>query len=72
VGWHGRKGVLVLSNAGHPPRLWYRAARNEWSWVNTDGAPECDRPAGVPLGLFPDADYGKRVDDDHEENRGDN
>ena len=23
VGWHGRRGLLVLTNAGHPPPLWY-------------------------------------------------
>jgi serine phosphatase RsbU (regulator of sigma subunit) len=31
VGWHGRRGLLVVTNAGHPPPCWYRAARGEWS-----------------------------------------
>ena len=27
VGWHGRRGLLVLTNAGHPTPLWHRAVR---------------------------------------------
>jgi phosphoserine phosphatase RsbU/P len=61
VGWHDRRAVLLLSNAGHPPPLWYRAARNEWSWLNATGAPERDRPVGVPLGLLSEVDYGRVV-----------
>ena len=61
VGWHDRRAVLLLSNAGHPPLLWYRAARNEWSWLNATGAPERDRPVGVPLGLLSEVDYGRVV-----------
>jgi sigma-B regulation protein RsbU (phosphoserine phosphatase) len=61
AGWHHRRGVLVLSNAGHPPPLWYRAARDEWTWVKTDGAVDRDRRFGVPLGLFADASYGKTI-----------
>lgn len=29
VGWHSRRGLLVMTNAGHPPPLWYRASRRE-------------------------------------------
>jgi sigma-B regulation protein RsbU (phosphoserine phosphatase) len=61
VGWHGRRAVLVLSNAGHPPPLWYRAARNAWSWLDTTDDPEQDRPVGVPLGLLADVEYGRVV-----------
>ena len=35
VGWHGRRGLLVLTNAGHPPPFWFRASRDEWSWLET-------------------------------------
>src|SRR5438876_7977379 len=28
VGWHGRRGLVVMTNAGHPPPLWYRASRD--------------------------------------------
>ena len=44
VGWHSRRGLLVMTNAGHPPPLWYRASRQEWSWLETRRASE--RSAG--------------------------
>ena len=61
VGWHGRRGLLVVTNAGHPPPLWYRAARHEWSWLETQRASERGRPAGVPLGLLADINYDRTV-----------
>jgi sigma-B regulation protein RsbU (phosphoserine phosphatase) len=61
AGWHDRRGVLVLSNAGHPPPLWYRAGRNAWSWLDTTDAPGRNRPVGVPLGLLADVEYGRVV-----------
>ena len=61
VGWHGRRGLAVMTNAGHPPPLWYRASRDEWSWLETQRASERNRPAGVPFGLFADASYDRRV-----------
>jgi phosphoserine phosphatase RsbU/P len=61
VGWHDRRAVLVLSNAGHPPPLWYRAGRSTWSWLGTTEVPERDRPVGVPLGLLANVEYGRVV-----------
>jgi sigma-B regulation protein RsbU (phosphoserine phosphatase) len=61
VGWHGRRGLLVLTNAGHPPPFWYRAARNEWSWLETQRASEQGRARGVPLGLLADITYDRTV-----------
>lgn len=61
VGWHSRRGLLVMTNAGHPPPLWYRASRREWSWLETRRASERDRPAGVPLGLLDDINYDRTV-----------
>ena len=61
VGWHGRRGLLVVTNAGHPPPFWYRAARDEWSWLETERASERGRPAGVPLGLLADINYDRTV-----------
>ena len=61
VGWHGRRGLLVVTNAGHPPPFWYRAARNEWSWLETQHASERGRLAGVPLGLLADVNYDRTV-----------
>ena len=59
VGWHSRRGLLVITNAGHPPPLWYRAALKRWTWLNIDRSSE--KPAGVPLGLLDDIQYLRRV-----------
>jgi len=61
VGWHGRRGLVVMTNAGHPPPLWYRASRNEWSWLETPRASTRERPAGAPLGLLADVTYDRLV-----------
>src|SRR5262245_57412916 len=60
VGWHGRRGLMVMTNAGHPPPLWYRASRNAWSWLETR-ASERGRVSGVPLGLLPAVTYDRLV-----------
>jgi sigma-B regulation protein RsbU (phosphoserine phosphatase) len=61
VGWHSRRSLLVVTNAGHPPPLWYRSARQEWSWLDATPTTERGRRAGVPLGLLPDIDYDRTV-----------
>ena len=61
VGWHGRRGLMVMTNAGHPPPLWYRASREEWSWLEPLRASERGRVSGVPLGLLPDVTYDRLV-----------
>jgi phosphoserine phosphatase RsbU/P len=61
VGWHSRRGLLVMTNAGHPPPLWYRASRQEWRWLEARRASERGRLAGVPLGLLEDIDYDRTV-----------
>lgn len=61
LGWHGRRGLMVITNAGHPPPLWYRASRDEWSWLETRRASERGRVAGVPLGLLADVTYDRLV-----------
>jgi sigma-B regulation protein RsbU (phosphoserine phosphatase) len=61
VGWHSRRGLLVVTNAGHPPPLWYRATRQEWRWLETERASERGRPAGVPLGLLANINYDRTV-----------
>lgn len=61
AGWHGRRGLMVMTNAGHPPPLWYRASRDEWSWLETSRASERGRVSGVPLGLLPDVTYDRLV-----------
>jgi phosphoserine phosphatase RsbU/P len=61
VGWHGRRGLLVVTNAGHPPPFWFRGVRSEWSWLETHGPADRARPAGVPLGLLPDIKYDRVI-----------
>jgi sigma-B regulation protein RsbU (phosphoserine phosphatase) len=61
VGWHGRRGLLVVTNAGHPPPLWHRAATGGWSWLETQPSSERERPVSVPLGLLTDIDYDRMV-----------
>jgi len=61
VGWHGRRGVLVVTNAGHPPPLWHRAAHDEWHWLGAQRASERVRPADVPLGLLADMNYDRTL-----------
>ena len=61
VGWHGRRGLLVVTNAGHPPPMWYRATRDEWGWLETARASVPNRLAGLPLGLLADIQYDRVV-----------
>jgi serine phosphatase RsbU (regulator of sigma subunit) len=61
VGWHGRRGLLVVTNAGHPPPLRYRVALDEWSWFESQRATEQGRPVGAPLGLLPDISYERLI-----------
>jgi phosphoserine phosphatase RsbU/P len=59
LGWHSQKGLLVVTNAGHPPPMWYGAARRSWTWLDIDRSSA--KAAGVPLGLLEDIQYFRRV-----------
>ena len=59
VGFHSRRGLLVMTNAGHPPALWYRAQRAEWTWFEPQRAEGGLGVRGTPLGLLPDASYDR-------------
>ncbi len=61
VGWHGRRRLLVVTNAGHPPPFWYRTTHRTWAWLETPEHDGRDRAAGVPLGLLEQIDYDRRV-----------
>lgn len=61
VGWHGPRGLLVVTNAGHPPPLWYRAARHEWQSIQGKRASQRGRTVGVALGLLDDSGYDRTV-----------
>jgi sigma-B regulation protein RsbU (phosphoserine phosphatase) len=39
--------------------MWYRAARNSWTWLDINRRSE--QPAGVPLGLLENIQYFRRV-----------
>lgn len=60
VGFHRRRGLLVMTNAGHPPALWYRATRGEWGWFER-GADPRSGVRGTPLGLLADASYDRMI-----------
>jgi len=62
LGWHGRRGLLELTNAGHPPPCVFRASRGEWSWLDRrrPSAP-LKAPVGAPLGLLSGVEYRRTV-----------
>ena len=59
LGWHSLKGLLVITNAGHPPPMWYEAARGRWTWLDIERS--SGNTEGVPLGLLDDIQYFRRV-----------
>jgi phosphoserine phosphatase RsbU/P len=61
IGFHGRRGLAVMTNAGHPPPLWHRASRGEWSWLEAKRQSEREQSVGLPLGLFDDVAYDRLV-----------
>ena len=61
VGFHGRRGVLVLTNAGHPPPFWYRAKQDEWAWLEQPQPVQGAAVVGTPLGLLPDISYDRKI-----------
>ncbi len=61
VGFHARRGLLVMTNAGHPPAFWYRAQRNEWAWFEPHDAEARSGVSGTPLGLLPNATYDRTI-----------
>ena len=61
VGFHGRRGLLVVTNAGHPPPFWYRAKRDEWAWFERRQPAQRAAVMGTPLGLLPDISYDRMI-----------
>jgi len=61
VGFHGRRGLLVMTNAGHPPAFWYRASRHEFAWFEPRGAQDGLGVKGTPLGLLPNVSYDRMI-----------
>jgi phosphoserine phosphatase RsbU/P len=48
---------LVLSNAGHPRPLWYRARRASWSYVDARASGGTTGPANIPFGVVDEVRY---------------
>ena len=44
-------GDLTVTDAGHPPPLWYRAAEREWKLLDKLDSSAPGRPVGLPIGL---------------------
>jgi sigma-B regulation protein RsbU (phosphoserine phosphatase) len=61
AGFHGRRGLLVMTNAGHPPAFWYRARRNEWASFESQRAQDDVSIIGTPLGLLPNVAYDRMI-----------
>jgi sigma-B regulation protein RsbU (phosphoserine phosphatase) len=61
VGFHGRRGLLVMTNAGHPPAFWYRTNRDEWAWFESQAAGNSVGVRGTPLGLLPNVSYDRMI-----------
>jgi sigma-B regulation protein RsbU (phosphoserine phosphatase) len=61
VGFHGRRGLLVMTNAGHPPAMWYRTKRDEWAWFDPQPASTEVGVRGTPLGLLPNVSYDRMI-----------
>ena len=61
AGFHGRRGLLVMTNAGHPPAFWYRARRNQWASFESQRAQDGLGLRGTPLGLLPNVAYDRMI-----------
>jgi sigma-B regulation protein RsbU (phosphoserine phosphatase) len=49
-----QKNRLVVSNAGHPPTLWYQTKRRRWTLLEPQAAANA---GGVPWGIVDDSTY---------------
>lgn len=61
VGFHARRGLLVATNAGHPPAFWYRRNRDEWAWLEPRHTEGTAAVRGTPLGLLPNVSYERTI-----------
>jgi sigma-B regulation protein RsbU (phosphoserine phosphatase) len=62
VGFRARRGMCVMTNAGHPPALWYRADRDAWQWIEPQVAVlRTTTITGMPLGLMGNVSYPRII-----------
>jgi len=60
--YYGPTSSLILSNAGHPPPLWYSAERKTWrlltpETVLSDTSPQPESTGNLPLGVSEPTEY---------------
>jgi len=59
--WHEPDGILVVTVAGHPPPLWYCAARGNWTTLTPDAvgmaASNAEGLTDLPLGMIEGTNY---------------
>jgi sigma-B regulation protein RsbU (phosphoserine phosphatase) len=53
IGFDASADRLLVTNAGHPPPIWYRAAEERWARIE----PPADMQVGLPIGLGLDGGY---------------
>jgi len=51
------KNHLIVTNAGHPRPLWYRADRDTWELLDHEIEDQADRLSNLPLGVIEPTDY---------------
>ena len=51
IGFDTSSGDLVLTNAGHPPPLWYHAKERRWELLQKPRSAAPEEPIGLPIGL---------------------
>ena len=57
LGYYSETRDLVFANAGHPPVLWYSAAKGTWDWLQEQSSRPEELLEGLPLGLIPGTRY---------------
>jgi sigma-B regulation protein RsbU (phosphoserine phosphatase) len=56
VSYYGQTGELLFTNAGHPPPLWYKAAKQEWDFMR-ESTPWSRAVTDLPLGIISGTSY---------------
>ena len=51
IGFDSSSGEVTVTNAGHPPPLWYHADEQRWTWLQPAAEQTDDALVGLPLGM---------------------
>jgi phosphoserine phosphatase RsbU/P len=57
LSYYCETGMLVFTNAGHPPALWYHRNEKTWDWLHERTPYAMKTVAGLPLGLIHGTEY---------------